>query len=424
MRRLYCAFLGLILACSGGSDPIEPVNRPPTISFGLSKLGVARNIPTNLSVVVDDPDDDPLQVTWTITRGTLTAQNAGKTVMSWAVPSLVGVDTVVVSVTDGAFTRKLTEEIRVCWSATDAPPTFLKARSPYLVSGISVGVDEGTETVIEAGTEILLDTEELVLDVSGRLVSLGTEAEPVVIRPNVRGLQCGDERGWWNGIQVFRSSGAPAAGEVDLNHTEVWYAEHGIRLINDASASLHDCAIRCSGDAGILHDGSGRLDVIDSEVSSGRVHGIVIGSSVSTSLPDSIRIEGCEIKFNEGRGMVVSIDDQLQEVPIIVEFTKFEGNLLGAVSLARASFPAIHYCHFTSNGVSAGISNIFLESGYPNGAGVATLNATCNFFGVNNQATIDATIRDSLDAGSVGTRVDTDPWLTVNPLTTPFTCAP
>ena len=43
----------------------------------------------------------------------------------------------------------------------------------------------------------------------------------MVFRPNLRNLKCGDERGWWDGILVFRASGASTAGEVMLNHTEI-----------------------------------------------------------------------------------------------------------------------------------------------------------------------------------------------------------
>jgi hypothetical protein len=425
MRRLFCILVGLSLACSGGGDSgIEPVNQPPTISFSFSKIGVVRSVPVNLSVAVDDPDGDPLTVSWTITRSTLTPQNAANTVMSWAAPATLGVDTVEVSVTDGTATRRVTEVIKVGWPATGATTLFQKSRSPYIVSGLLVGVGEGAITTIEAGTELLLEEEGVVIDVTGDLVSLGTGAEPVVIRPNVRGLACGDERGWWEGIQVARSSGAPEAGTIELHHTEVWYAQHGVRLNADASAELEGCAIKCSGEAGVLHSGSGKLRMIDTEVSNGLLNGIVIGSNVSTAIPDSILIERCTIEFNEASGLVVNIDDQAQEASIVVEFNELSRNLVRAITLARASFPAVHFNYFTGNGVSAGVSNIYLEGGYPNGVPLATLNATCNFFGVTNQASIDATIRDSLDSGSVGTRVDTDPWLAANPLTTPPICTP
>jgi hypothetical protein len=379
-------------------------------------------------VAVDDPDGDPLTVSWTITRGSpLTANGAS---VAWTAPSAVGVDTIRVSVTDGSVTRSITEEIRVCWPTGVAPAVFQKQRSPYIINlgaSTTLSVDEGAESTIEAGTEILLDTPGTVIDVAGRLVSLGTDTEHVVIRPNLRHPDS-DDRGWWEGIRCDRASGASTAGRIELDYTEVWYGQDGLRLLDDATAVLDGCAVRRSGSTGILHEGTGALELTDTEVSNGRVHGIVIGSDVSTVLPDSVLINGCDIKFNESTGLIVSIDDQLEEIPITVEFTKFEFNFIRAITLARSSFPEIHFNHFSGNGVGSGISNIYLEDGYP-GPFVTrpTLNARCNFWGsaISNEATITGTIRDAQDSpGLVGTQVDVNPWLNESPLTTPPTCTP
>ena len=428
MRRLLCVLIGLIAGCSGGGGTtVTPVNRAPTITFGFAKLGVLRNSPTTLSVSVNDPDGDPTTVSWSVTRGT--PQSGTGTVLQWTAPGTPGTDTVVVSVTDGNFTRKITEEIKVCYFVNDNTVTFLKSRSPYIVGVTDPAtnvfpVDATYTTTIEAGVELLIDIEGTVIAVSGRLVSLGTDAEPVVIRPNLRDLQCGDRRGWWLGIRGFTSAGPPSDGEIELDHTEVWYADNGVRLGDGATAKLHDCAIVCSGANGVLHAGFAKLELLGTEISNGAGNGVAIGSNVSTAVPDSIRIERCVIKFNGASGLVVSINDPDEASPITVEYNEFRTNFVRAVTLARASFPAMHFNFFTGNGVGTGVSNIYLESGYPNGASVPTLNATCNYFGVTNQTSIDATIRDSLDSGLVGTRVVTDPWLSANPLTTPPNCTP
>jgi hypothetical protein len=425
MRRLLYVLAALSVACSGSSDNgVAPKNTPPTITFTFTKLGVVRNAPVILSVAVNDADGDPLKVTWSITRGTLTSQNAANTQMSWAVPATVGLDTVVVSVSDGKTTAKITEPIKVGWPATGAQATFIKSRSPYIVTLDAANpvlpVDAGSVTSIEAGVEILLENEQTVIDVSGRLVSNGTGAEPVIIRPNVRGQQCGDDRGWWIGIRGFTSAGPPSDGEIELHHTEVWYGQKGVWLLNAATASLHGCAIRCSGEAGVQHDGSGVLRVIDSEVSNGAVDGIVLGSNVSTALPDSVIIQGCEIKFNARDGMLLSIDDQPLVSTIIVESSRIENNLRRGITLTRASSPVMHFNSFSGNGVGSGVTNIYLENGFPNGAAVPEISATCNYFGVNSQSTIDATIHDTLDAPVlIGTRVVTDPW--VYPFNAPCT---
>jgi hypothetical protein len=278
--------------------------------------------------------------------------------------------------------------------------------------------------VIEAGTEILLDTPFMTIDVTGSLTAQGTSAEPIVIRPNQRGQLCGDERGWWEGIKV--STFTPPGGTLQLDYTEVWYGQYGVRFRDGANGVIRDSVIRCSGQAGVVMEGSGTLLLEDTEVSNSRVAGVVVGAIVT--LPSAVTIDGCDISFNGDTGLVVDLDDALQNVPVTVEYTKFELNAVHGILLARKSFPDIHYNHFFSNGVqSNAISSIFLADGYPNGALVTQLDATCNFFGAAtaSQATIDASIRDSLDSpGLVGTRVVTNPWLNESPLTTTPTCTP
>ncbi len=429
-RQWFLAVLaGLVAGCSGGSDSgVQPVNRAPTISFTTDRAAVVRSVPTTLSVSVNDPDGDPLTVSWAITRGTLAPVNPSRTLMNWTVPATVGVDTIEVSVSDGNFTTRITEQIKVGWPSTGAQATFIKSRSPYIVSldpaNPVFGVDEALVTTIEAGTEILFENQGTRVVVTGRLETLGTSAEPVVFRPNLRDLKCGDERGWWNGIEVYRSSPS-FPGEAVLDHTEIWYAMRGVYLRDDANATVRGCAIRCSGEYGVLHLGTGALVLTDTEISNGKLDGVTIGGNVSTALPDSVRMERCEVRFNERNGVTINIDDQNQIVPILMEYNQIENNLLHGLVLARASFPIVHFNSFVANGVGSGLSNIYLEDEYPNNVPVNTFSATCNYFALTTQAAIDATIRDSLDnPGVVFVRVVTNPWLTANPVTTPPNCTP
>ena len=430
-RRLLWALPTLVLACSGGGDSgVQPANQPPTIAFNLTKLAVVRSAPTILSVSVDDPDDDPLTVSWSITRGILTPQNGAKTIMSWAVPATVGSDTVVVTVSDGSHTRKITEPVKVGWSAPSAPGTFLKSRSPYIITVDSAnpvfGIDEGLTSTVEAGTELFLDNEDTRIDVTGRFVTLGTADEPVIIRPNVRNLNCGtDDRGWWESVQVSHSAGGADPGEIEFHGTEVWYAQYGVRLLNDSSARIVGGAIRCSEAAGVLHQGSGTLSMMDTEVSNGMADGIVIGSLIGTAIPDSVLISGCTVEFNERNGVVVSVEDPSQSAWVALDYNHIKNNSFRGMTLARSVFPAVHFNLFNGNGAGGALINIYLEDDFGAGSGLTTLNAACNYFAVTTQSAIDVTIRDSLDNPVlVPVRVDTDPWLTADPRTTTPTCTP
>jgi hypothetical protein len=425
------------LGCSSGDETVAPVNNAPTMTLLFTKLGVIRGIPIDIAVAVDDLDEDPLTLTWSITRdpnGTaLTPQNPAKTVMRWQPPLTVGTDTLTVRVSDGQLSKSVTAVIKVGYAASGqtALSLYEKAKSPYIVSPSPsdpiFSIPEGQTTVIEAGTELLIDVPGTTIDVAGgTLIASGTSGEPVVIRPNDRTFQCQDERGWWEGIRgsTFSDGINTYDGTIQLDYTEIRYGQNAVRLNDNAHAVLNHCMIRCSGEAGALMEGNGSLEAFDSEVSNGRIDGIVIAAI--TSLPDSVVVRGCDIRVNAGTGIRMDIDDSGQTVPISIEYNRLEFNFLRGISLANAVFPQIHFNHFSGNGVTSGVLHIYLENGYPSGVSMPVLNARCNYWGapVTNQSTIEGTIRDSLDSGSVGTRVDVNPWLNASPITTPPTCTP
>lgn len=425
------ALAGWVAACSGGDDGgVEPTNRVPTIEFLFTKIGVVQNTSVDLSVDVSDPDGDPLTVTWIVTRGTVAYLNPEHTLARWSTPNAVGVDTVTIDASDGTATTRITEVIKVGWpfNGQTALAYFEKSKSPYIVSvpgSPAVLSVNGGATIIEAGTELLLDTPGTAIDVTDSLVIAGSSSDPVVIRPNVRHQVCGDDRGWWEGIKV--STDFPADGYLDVNYGQIWYAQYGVRLRDQGSARLRNSAIKCSGQNGVLHEGDATLILEDTEVSNGRTDGIAVGGPAATLLPDSVLVDRCNIKLNGRTGLALDLLDASQEVPILVQNSNFEYNAEHAITLARAVFPRIRYNRFFQNGVgsTSGLNNIWLFNGYPSGVLVTQLNATCNFWGssISNPATIAALIRDAADSGAVGTTVDFDPWLNADPRVTPPTCS-
>src|SRR5262245_36904212 len=129
MRGFAGAIILALVACSSGGDSgTPPVNAPPTIAFATTDWAVQKSQPVDLTVDVDDPDGDPLTITWDITRGSLAAQNSAKTVMRWTTPATVGTDTVTVSVSDESLTRKTTAVIKVATllTASVAPGVYTK----------------------------------------------------------------------------------------------------------------------------------------------------------------------------------------------------------------------------------------------------------------------------------------------------------
>lgn len=429
-RSASAALLALVVACGGGGDSgTPPANEPPTVTFTTSAFAVVKNVPVDLTIGASDADGDPLTITWEVTRGLLTPQNAGKTVMEWSTPSTVGTDTVTVRVSDGTVTRSIAVEMKVATLTTSntAPATYSKTLSPYIVrtsvNNHRILIPGGTSgTVIEAGVELYIDTPGTYFTVLDDFIAHGTPDEPIVIRPNNRTLSCaGDDRGWWDGIQAASDDAAFSTGVVDFAHVEVWYARMGVRLDENANAILRDCRIRCSGENGLLVQGSGSLQVFDSQITDGVSDGISIAAI--SSLPDSVRIERCNISFNGNAGIRMDLNDFGQAVPIRIEFNEIEFNSAYGISLANSVFPSIHYNSFRGNGDTS-VVNLYLVGGYPDPVNHPVLDATCNYWGsaTSTQASIDASIRDSLDTSAVHTRVDSSPWLNANPITTPPSC--
>jgi Right handed beta helix region len=421
---------GWAVACSSDDDGgVEPVNHAPSVEFIFDKIAVVQGSTADLSVDVADADGDPVTVTWTPTRGTIAYLNTEQTMARWSVPNTVGTDTITIDASDGTVTTRIKEAIKVGWphSLADAPAVFQKSRSPYIVSlsgSPPILSVNGGATTIEAGTELLLETAATVIDVTDSLIVAGTLAEPVVIRPNVRHQTCGDDRGWWEGIKIYTDF--PQDGVLDMNYGQVWYARYGVRLRDQGSARIRNSSIKCSDEAGVLHEGVGTLILQDSEVSNGRVDGIQIGGSAATLLPDSVLIDGCDIKLNGETALAMDLVDTFQEVPIVVQYTNFEFNAGHGITLAREVFPRIHYNRFFANGVGSvnGLNSIWLFNGYPGSVSFPVLDATCNFWGssVSNPATIAGLIRDQADSGAVGTLVDFEPWLNADPRVTPPAC--
>ena len=424
---LATGILALLVACSGDDDGggVEPVNHAPTISFIFSKIAVVRSTAAQLSVNVNDLDDDPLTLTWSPTRGTIVPLNTAKTLVQWNVPSAVGVDSITVTVSDGTASRTIVEGIKVGYPHTSptAPTTFLKSRSPYIVtlsSGVVLAVT--SSTVIESGTELLLETPNMVIDVTDTLLAVGTPVEPIVIQPNLRHLTCGDDRGWWEGIKV--STDAPSNGYLRMENAHVSYAQYAIRLRDNGDVYVKNSQIRCSGQNGVLHEGAGVLVLDDTEIRDGKFDGVAVNSL--TFQPDSIRVDHCTVSFNGRTGISLALQDQSKQVPVIVQYTNIELNADHGITLDGAVFPQIHYNRFFGNGAGTqhGLSNIWLFSGFPTGTTAPTLDATCNFWGapVTNVSTIESTVRDQQDTGTVGTDVVVSPWSNENPLTTTSTC--
>jgi len=182
---------------------------------------------------------------------------------------------------------------------------------------------------------------------------------------------------------------------------------------------MKNCSVRCSGHTGVWMLGSGGLFLTDSKFTDGAGDGLSIDGIASA--PDSVIVEGCMFSFNNGSGIRMDLRNDTKSAVINVEHSDFQFNSTHGITLAHSVFPQIHNNNFSGNGES-GISNLYLQSGYP-GVAHACLDATCNFWGNSSQNAIDIGIHDSLDQSTVHTRVKSCPWLNSNPLTSTPNCS-
>jgi hypothetical protein len=409
------ALLVALLAsgCAGG-DTIVAVNNPPTISFTFVPLGVPASIPVNLTVSVADEDGDALTVTWQITAGVLTPKNAARTTMEWDVPAQLGAYSVTVTVSDGEETKSVTHEVKVGTLVRENALTdYVLSESPYILRPDNVPprllVEDGFFATIHAGVEILVDLQTTTIDVTGILDVAGTEAQPVVIRPNDRGQLCQTNRSWWDGILAGGTS-----GEVTLAHAQVWNAKNGVRIRDSGRVTVDSSLFNCCGNNALLMEGAGRLVVTDTEISNTQVNGITV--SGLTLLPELVSITGCNININENTGVSLDINDFDQEVPITITGNRFEFNFAHGIMMKNWVWPTIHNNSFASNG-PLGVSNIRLLSPFHDTSSPDSIDVSCNFWGaaVASQTTIEGTIYDRLDTAGLGTRLLVAPWLNSDP---------
>ena len=416
MRRVFVAAVAAgLLGCSG-TETTQPVNQAPTIAFAFDKIVVQKGVDANLSVTVSDANDDPLTITWQITSGTLVAQNAQKTVMRWTPPNSVGLDTVRVSVSDGQESDSIEEALKrgTRTTAGVSQPSYVKSQSPYILDTPLLVVLGPATTTIEAGVELYLEQQDAVIDVIGTLRATGTETERVLIRPNDRTLRCGEERGWWRGIEA--TSEDQYSGFVDLTYTDVLYGVHDIfLLLGGASANLQHCRILCAKEAGIRISDSGTLTVEHCEISNNQNHGIEISSLAA--VPQAVTIRYSKIVSNGHTGVFVDLLDNLQQVPILIQYNRVEFNSVNGIVLSGAAWPAISYNDMSLNNFST-ISNIRIVPPFPSGVVIGgewdTLLVQHNYWGQSYSAgevgSIEETITDAADHGQIDTRVIVSPW--------------
>jgi hypothetical protein len=438
---LWAFSLVPLVGCSDTAAP--PPNKPPTIEFTVDKLAVPREIEFTLTVDVDDPDGDPVSVTWAVTRdgqasGSLEETEQGGTAITWTPPAATGRDTITAVATDGkGGSATLVETIQVGTLQTEDilgfDRTWSLSTSPHIVRG------DGTDLVIaarrrlaiEAGVEVYIDRPGFTIKSAGRIESGDPAGAPVVIRPNTRT----PEPGYWMGFEA--TPDGAFAPQTTLSNTEILYAENAVKSNMVAEARLDGCKIKFCSESAVLHGSSGELRVENSVITNNEKSGIRIVRGVGVAKPVNVVITGDSLAVNgdvtgqtayrDQAAIFIDMPDTNAVTPIEISHNEISRNGTPGIQLVTGVFPEIHQNLIFGNefGKAGTRYNIILGeyggNGFGGGSYPDIVDARDNYWGGSyaeaDSSTIRATIRDSENPGGVpiDALVVIYPWLNVEP---------
>jgi hypothetical protein len=327
----------------------------------------------------------------------------------------IGQDTVTVTVSDGELSDEVAAIVKrgTRNTATDLSSyTFTADGSPWILDP-PVGTIRWGDIQIEAGTELYINREDLLVEIVGNLQSIGTRSDTILVVPNDRTVRCGDERPWWKGFQLVADG--PNVGQADMAYTQVSYGERSLYVWQgNSSAHVRNCRFVCGGEAGIKMGSSGVLVVDSCEVSDNKQYGIYVSSS---TVPQSVTITNCLIKSNDHTGIALDLRDETQAADITIEYNDIRLNSSYGITLINAVWATIQHNDFALNNLS-NVSNIVLFDPYPNVSGSTaawdTLPAIYNFWGraytPGEISLIEKTVVDQRDDPDLGTVIVVEPW--------------
>ena len=425
------AMAALFAACSDDETVAPDTNHAPVVEFTVTAIAVPKNENKTLTISVTDPDGDEVSVLWEATRGTFTSAQGNPSIV-WKAPTATGLDTITVTATDGeGGTTTIEETIQVGTVKTSGismSQAWHVADSPFIIRPVSSEnkrfVIPTVTLSIDAGCELLIDSEELEIYIEGTIQTNGTEANPVVIRPNVRH----PESGHWQGITAVPDLEIP---RVLLTCTDVLYAVEAVKSTTKGEVTLDGCRIMFAAGAAVTHRSYQALTVVNSIITNNLKSGIRVEPISDLSLPPSIVVSNDSIAVNgdvtgstpyvQDAGIYIAMADSDLTCDIQITNNEISRNAFPGVHLVNVSRPALQNNSIFANelGKTSQRYNVRLEDGFGGGA-PGMIDARQNFWGAAYTNLTDSTeirlmIRDSEDVGNITVRVAIDPWLHAKP---------
>jgi len=288
-RVAWALLCGLALAAAGcssddGDGPTGPGNRAPTVSLSQGDLRIAfgNGDAVVITADADDPDNDPITVTWEI-EGPGALDTATGEQVTWTADATVGETTLTATVDDGTTTASATLDFTVgTLIAADltTDQTWTAEDGPYLIRD-DLTVTAGTTLTLAAGTRVLFQG--------------ASNGSGGFVKPLLSILGTLDVEGTSGFLQNVEVSGGRALGSGVIQHRGIVFGGNG-------GGSLAYLFVR-DGDVGVATQGSGPLDVWQSRFTENIVGFQAVGSHTPQA---PVQLRRTRFDRNSGDGMFVS----------------------------------------------------------------------------------------------------------------------
>jgi hypothetical protein len=352
-------------------DSLEFSNTPPgSLAIEKDKCYLGPLDSVVLTGTAEDPDGDEISFTWTAEAGTLTPADGKGPVVTWRAPDSHGTYRVVMKVTDELDTSSKSIDLDVGRNLTDLHEGEVLDQTdyPYVVpNALPLNISALTSITIEAGVIVVFNEGTGGLNVGGTLVINGTEADRVLLTPNI----CPGEDRVWKGITF---SGGSASGT--LNYVTITSTADGLAAKQGASITGNEVIIdQSSSDALTVESGA------TVSFQGARLWDNGGGVYVANGTLD---LTGSSVRYNANYGFSLLDNGGLMDVDI-TGCVIANNNQFGIVLAFEAS-PVINNCSLFLNGpTTTDIRTVQFFNNYTNADPV---DMTGNYWGADTEMEI------------------------------------
>lgn len=383
---LALVVLSTAIVCVSGCEDgyIFPNEAPGNLEITKLSCYVSGGEEMTLIGSAEDADDDPIYFRWTTTAGSFDPADARGEMITWIAPDNPGLAVITLIVTDEIEESRLQTEIEVGGefpvnTVTNEPLHEAIADSGYvyLLNLQPIEITEGKTFTIMEGVRIVARGRNSGFEVTGRLVILGTEGNPVTMGPD----DCVPVEGSWAGI-AFR--GLEATGSI--TYLQQHSADIGIFVESGADVVISNSSLINNELYGIEVSEGGVLGVSDCTIWEN-------GTGLYMRY-GQLTLERSSLRYNRYVG--VEISARSEELAPIVTHCNVSNNGDYGFSLSFYAAPEIHYNAIYSNGFAGAAYGVYLDAAYQ---GSDSLRAESNYWGRDyNDETVPALIYDAHDA--------------------------